>query len=219
MIELYDLVGANDLRFSPFCTRTKAVLGYKNLPYTTRTVRFTEKQKLAFSGQDRVPVIKHDDGTVVSDSWTIACDLEERQAEPKIFPALGHREACRFFNLYVDNTVHPALLPVVVNDIFAKIEPGDRHYFRQSREARFGARLEDIAAGREGFRPHLQKVLADLNATLAGQAYFFGAFSYADICLFGTFTFATRVSDEPLFDHAPGLHAWWERMQERFTVQ
>ena len=218
MIELHDLVGANDLRFSPFCSRTKAVLSYKNLPYTTETVRFTEKHKLAFSGQDRVPVIRHDDGTVVSDSWTIACDLEERQTEPRIFPGLGHKEACRFFNLYVDNTVHPALAPVVVSDIFDKIEPGDRDYFRQSRESRLGARLEDIAARRDEFRPQLQRVLADLNATLAGQEYLFGVFSYADICLFGTFTWVTRVSTEPLFDNAPDLRAWWERMQERFTV-
>ena len=218
MIELYDLVGANDLRFSPFCSRTKAVLRYKNLPYTTETVRFTEKHKLTFSGQDRVPVIRHDDGTVVSDSWAIACDLEERQTEPRIFPGLGHKEACHFFNLYVDNTVHPALAPVVVSDIFDKIEPGDRDYFRQSRESRLGTRLEDIAARRDEFRPRLQKALADLNATLAGQEYLLGGFSYADICLFGTFTWVTRVSDEPLFDNTPDLRAWWERMQERFTV-
>lgn len=218
MIELYDLVGANDLRFSPFCSRTKAVLQYKNLPYTTETIRFTEKHKLAFSGQDRVPVIKHDSDTVVSDSWAIACHLEEQHPDPKIFPGLGQKEACRFFNLYVDNTVHPALFPVVVYDIFEKIEPGDRDYFRQSRESRLGAKLEDIAAKRAEFRPQLKKVLADLNATIAGQDYFFGVFSYADICLFGTFTWVTRTSDEPLFTNAPGLQAWWERMNEQFQV-
>lgn len=218
MIELYDLVGANDLRFSPFCSRTKAVLKYKNLPYTTETVRFTEKHKLTFSGQDRVPVIKQDDGTVVSDSWAIACHLEEQQPDPKVFPGLGQKEACRFFNLYVDNTVHPALAPVIVSDIFERIEPGDRDYFRQSREARFGATLEDLAAKRDEFRPQLKKVLTDLNATIAGQDYFFGIFSYADICLFGTLTWVTRASDEPLFDNVPGLQAWWERMNEQFKV-
>jgi hypothetical protein len=35
MVELYDLVGANDLRFSPYCWRTKAVLVYRSIPYTT----------------------------------------------------------------------------------------------------------------------------------------------------------------------------------------
>jgi glutathione S-transferase len=218
MIELYDLVGANDLRFSPFCARTKAVLTHKKLDYSTTTVRFTEKPKIAFSDQDRVPVLKKDDGTIVFDSWTIACDLEEQQPEPKIFPGLGQKEACRFFNLYVDNTVHPALMPVILREVFEKIEPGDRDYFRQSREARFGATLEDIFAKQEASRPQFHKALADLNAAIAGQDYFFGVFSYSDICLFGTLTWVTRISDEPLFDNAPGLQAWWERMNAQFKI-
>ena len=118
----------------------------------------------------------------------------------------------------MDNTVHPAIAPVILNDIFEKIEPGDRDYFRQSRESRFGATLEDIFAKQEASRPQFHKALADLNATIAEQDYFFGVFSYADVCLFGTLTWVTRVSDEPLFDNAPGLHAWWERMNEQFQV-
>jgi len=108
MITLYDLVGANDRRFSPFCWRTKAVLAYKNIPYTTVPIRFSDKDKLAFSGQDRVPVITHN-GTVVYDSWTIARYLEEQQPDPKIFPGLGLKEACRFFNLYMDRA--PCIRP------------------------------------------------------------------------------------------------------------
>jgi glutathione S-transferase len=217
MIELYDLTAANDLRPSPFCWRTKAVLTYKNLPYTTVPVRFTDKDKIAFSGQDRVPVIK-DNGTVVSDSWKIAQYYEEKHPDPKIFPGLGHKEACRFFNLYVDNTVHPALFPIVVFDIFQKVDPADREYFRTSREKRLGMTLEQVAAKRGEFRPKLQEVLSQLNATIAGQDYFFGLFTYADICLFGTFKWATAVSEEPIFDSAPNLRVWWERMQEQLGI-
>ena len=35
MIEVYDLAGADSLRFSPFCSRTKAALRHKGLDYTT----------------------------------------------------------------------------------------------------------------------------------------------------------------------------------------
>jgi glutathione S-transferase len=217
MIELYDLVGAKDLRFSPFCWRSKAVLAYKNIPYTTVPIRFSDKDKLAFSGQDRVPVIKDGD-KVVYDSWTIARYLEDKQPEPRVFPGLGLKEACRFFNLYVDRTVHPACLPVIVSDIFAKIDPADRTYFRTSREARFGMTLEALAAKRAENRPKLQAVLADLDATIAGQDYFFGVLTYADLCLFGTFKFVTAVSDEPLFDSTPALRAWWGRMHERLGM-
>ena len=217
MIELYDLVGAKDLRFSPFCWRTKAVLAYKNIPYTTVPIRFSDKDKLAFSGQDRVPVIKDGD-TVVYDSWTIAGYLENKQPEPRIFPVLGLKEACRFFNLYVDRTVHPACLPVVVSDIFAKIDPADRTYFRTSREARFGVTLEAMAARRAENRPKLQAILADLEATIAGQDYFFGVLTYADFCLFGTFKWVTVVSEEPLFDSTPALQGWWRRMRDQLRL-
>ena len=217
MIEVYDLAGANSLRFSPFCSRTKAVLRYKGLDYTTLPIRFCDKDQLAFSKQDRVPVIR-DNGTVVSDSWKIAEYVEDHYPQAKLFPSPGMKEACRFFNLYIDNTLHPALFPVVVYDIFEKIEPVDRAYFRENREARLGATLEDIAARRDEFRPRLTSVLADLEAVALGHEYLFEVLTYADVCLFGSFTFAMRVSDEPLFDAAPSLARWWERMQARFEI-
>ena len=216
-MELYDLVGVNDLRFSPFCWRTKAVLAYKNIPYTTVPVRFTDKDTIAFSGQDRVPVIK-DNGTVVYDSWSIARYLEDKQPDPKLFPGLGLKEACRLFNLYVDRTVHAALVPLLVADIFAKVDPADREYFRTSREERLGMTLEAIAARQAESRPRLQAVLADLEATLFGQDYFFGLLTYADLCLFGSLKWVTVISKEPLFDSAPALRAWWERLQDRLNL-
>ncbi len=217
MIELYDLCVANDLRPSPFCWRTKAVLTYKKVPFSTAPVSFTEKDKLTFSGQDRVPVIK-DDGAVVSDSWNIAKYCEEKYPDPKIFPSLGIRESCRFFNLYVDNTVHGAMILVLVNDIFANVLPKDRDYFRADREKRFGMTMEQIAAKRDENRPRMYGVLSQLEATLAGQDYFFGVLTYADFCLFGTFKWAATVSKEPLFNNTPQLRAWWERMQKQLGL-
>ena len=217
MIEVYDLAGADSLRFSPFCSRTKAALRHKGLDYTTTPIRFCDKDKLSFSKQDRVPVIKDND-TVVSDSWKIAEYLEDHYPEARLFPGPGMKEACRFFNLYIDKTLHPALFPVVVYDIFEKIEPVDRAYFRENREARLGATLEDIAARRNDFRPRLQSVLADLEAVALGHEYLFEVLTYADFSLFGTLTWVTRVSDEPLFDAAPALAGWWERMQARFEI-
>jgi len=217
MITLYDLVGANDARFSPYCWRTKAVLTHKNLPYSTIPVCFTDKDKIAFSGQDRVPVIK-DEGTVVHDSWAIAQYLEDQQPTPPLFPGIGLKEACRFFNFYIDRTVHGALFPVVVTDIFAKIDPVDRTYFRTTREQRLGMTLETVAAQREEYRPQLHTVLADLDAAISGQDYFFGVLTYADFCLFGTLKWATIVSTEPFFASSPALQAWWERLQNRLGL-
>lgn len=217
MITVFDLAGANDIRFSPYCARTKAALQYKNLSYETVPIRFCDKDKLTFSNQDRVPVLSDAD-VPVSDSWKIAEYLEEHYPEPKLFPGLGMKEACRFFNMYLDNTLHPSLMPVIVSDIFEKIEPVDKPYFRESREARLGMKLEEIAAKRADFRPRLLQVINDLEAVALDHEYLFETFTYADLSLFGTLTFVTRMSDEPLFDHAPALAKWWDRMNDRLTI-
>src|SRR6266581_2706883 len=164
-MELYDLVGMNDLRFSPFCWRTKAALAYKKIPYTTIPVRYVDKDKIAFSGQGQVPVIK-DNGTVVYDSWAIAGYLEDKQPDPKLFPGLGLKEACRFFNLYVDRTLNPAIVRVIVPDIFTIVDPADREYFRTTREQRLGVSFAEVAARRDESRLRLHALLADLEATI-----------------------------------------------------
>jgi len=78
--------------------------------------------------------------------------------------------------------------------------------------------LEAMAAKRAEYRPKLQTVLADLDAVLSGQDHVFGLLTYADLCLFGTLKWVTAVSTEPLFDSAPGLRAWWGRMQAQLGI-
>ncbi len=107
---------------------------------------------------------------------------------------------------------------IVVNDIWANIQEKDRPYFRESREKRFSMTLEQIAAKRDENRPKMHAVLAQLEETLAGQEYFFGIQTYADLCLFGTFQWATTVSKEPFFEKTPMLRAWWERMQKQLGL-
>jgi glutathione S-transferase len=75
-----------------------------------------------------------------------------------------------------------------------------------------------MATKRPENRPKLQAVMNDLEATIAGQEYFFGVLTYADLCLFGTFKWITAVSDEPLFSSTPALQGWWGRMHERLGI-
>ncbi len=74
-ITLYDLAAADrSLRFSPHCWKTRLALHHKQLAFDTEPVCFTEKDKVAFSGQPLVPVVKDGDNTV-NDSWAIAVYL------------------------------------------------------------------------------------------------------------------------------------------------
>ena len=88
-IKLYELAGKDDRRFSPYCWRTRMALEHKGLEYETIPVRFTDKDAIAFSGQERVPVIR-DGNNVISDSWEIAEYLEsEYPTKAPLFSAGG----------------------------------------------------------------------------------------------------------------------------------
>jgi glutathione S-transferase len=81
-IKLYELAGAEDnRRVSPSCWRIRFVLGHKHLEFETVACRFTDKDVIAFPGQDKVPVLV-DGNQVVSDPWAIACDLERIHPDP-----------------------------------------------------------------------------------------------------------------------------------------
>ena len=85
-IQMYDLAGADPaLRFSPYCWRIRMALAHKELPVRCIPWRFTEKERIAFSGQGLVPVIVDGD-KVVHDSWKIAQYLEATYPDrPSLF--------------------------------------------------------------------------------------------------------------------------------------
>src|SRR3954467_864170 len=148
-IILYDLAGADpDLRFSPYCWRTRFALAHKGLPVETIPWRFTENEAIAFSGQGKVPVIR-DGSDVVFDSWRIAEHLDDRYDGPTLFGGSVGRAHARFVNAWTDAVLLGGIARFIVRDLLDIIDPKDRNYFRSSREQRFGRTLEEVQAGRE----------------------------------------------------------------------
>ena len=84
-ITLWDLAGEEeDRRFSPYCWRVKMALAHKGLKAETLPWRFTDTDKIAFSGQGLVPVLQDGD-QVVHDSWAIAEHLEGKYPAKPLF--------------------------------------------------------------------------------------------------------------------------------------
>src|SRR5689334_5236934 len=134
-ITLYDLAGADPaLRFSPYCWRARMALAHKDLPVKTIPWRLTEKDKLRFSGQARVPVIRDED-RVVSDSLVIATYLEQRYDDrPSLFGGETGFAHVRFINAWADSVMVPGIARLILRDLFDVIDPKDRAYFRENRE-------------------------------------------------------------------------------------
>lgn len=217
-LELFELRGIDDRRFSPYCWRSRLALAHKGLEAQFVGLPFSElADRLAFSSQARVPVLR-DGETVVHDSWSIACYLEERYPyRPPLFGDDAGRSLARFLNHWTDTQLHPVLLRLVVGDIFRWLDPSDRDYFKESREARLGASLESLQAERDEHLPALKRVLAPLRKTLSDQTFISGeAPAYADYIVMGSLQWARRVSDLPLLQPDDPIHAWRERMLDLF---
>jgi glutathione S-transferase len=192
-------------------------LAHKGLAVETIPWRFTEKEALAFSGQDRVPVIRDGD-RVVSDSWAIAEYLEDTYPDrPSLFGGDGGRAHARFINAWADNVMHGGIIRLIVRDLLDVVAPKDQAYFRESREARFGITLEQIQQGRESRVGEFRASLLPVRLVLGKQAWLGGAApSYADFIVFGSLQWPRCATRFELLERDDPIFAWRERMLDLF---
>lgn len=215
---LYELAGADPaLRFSPHCWKTRMALAHKGLEAERLPWRFTEKDRIAFSGQGLVPVLV-DRGRTVVDSWAIACHLEAAYPDrPALFGDAQAQALAGFVNDWADTALLPALARLLVLDIHGAVDERDRDYFRRSRETRFGAALEEIAADPPALLADLDRVLLPLRRRLKGRNFLAGETpAYADYCVFGLFMWARCVGSTEVLNAADPVFAWHQRLLDAF---
>ncbi|MBL4824971.1 MAG: glutathione S-transferase family protein [SAR324 cluster bacterium] len=211
MIKLYDLAGADEnRRFSPYCWRIRMSLAHKGLEVDCVPWRFTEKEKIAFSGQERVPVLVDGDKTV-SDSWNIAKYLETQYPDS---PSLKLENGeVLFLKFWTETVLHPGLIKLLLLDVHNSLTEKDKIYFRESREKLFGKTLEEVVNGREERLPNLQKLLTPLSLTLKQQEFLAGESpGFSDYIVFGAFQWARCISDFSLLQADDSIYEWREKM-------
>jgi glutathione S-transferase len=217
---LYDLAAADPKRrFSPYCWRVRLVIEHKGLSVETIPWRFTDKHVIAFSGQGRVPVVVDSD-TTMAGSWKIANYLEQKYPErDSLFGGAGGEALARFVESWTDAVLMPALLPLIITDIFAHLHEKDREYFRSSREQRLGMTLEQMSANRESQVDKFRTILGPFRATLKMQPFLGGETpNYGDYIAFGAFMWARSVSPFKILENDDPISAWRGRLLERFDV-
>ena len=214
---LYELSGKNDLRFSPYCWRTRMALAHKGLAATCMPVRFTEMDRVAFSGQRRVPVLV-DHGVVVAESGKIAQHLERTYPDrPSLFGGASGEALARFLDAWTGRVMFPRLVDLVLCDVLDHLEADDAEYIRESRERRLGSTLESLCERREANLPIFRASLDPMRSVLRRTPFISGeAPTYADYIVFGPFQWARMISSfRPLAGDDPVL-AWRDRMLELF---
>jgi len=217
-ITLYELAGAErDRRFSPYCWRIVMALRHKGLDFEGVPWRFTDKDKIAFAGTDKVPVLV-DGEAAIHDSPAIAEYLEKTYpGHPSLFGGPEGEALARFILDWTDLVLQPALFRLIVADIPPLLEPIDAEYFRRTREARVGTTLEEFCADRDTKLEALLQSLAPLRRTLTHQPFLSGSrAAWPDYIVFGAFQWARCVSPLKLLAEDDPIYRWRETMLDLF---
>ena len=213
----HERVGLDGRRISPFSWRVRYALAHKGIDPEVVLTRFADVGRIrALSGQDLTPIIQ-DDGHVVHDSWAIACHVEDRYPNaPSLFGGAAGRGTARLVNIWSDATLMPPLRRFLSADFLWCLDPGDRAYFRRSRETQFGATLEATAADSKRWLAAFTEASAPLERTLTEQPFLAGsAPAYVDYVVFSVFQHARIGSPNDVLPDATGraaLRGWRARM-------
>jgi glutathione S-transferase len=217
MIQLWELRGKGERRYSLFSWRTRMALRHKGLEFDSTPVAMSDKAAIAFSGGKTVPIIK-DGESVVRDSWRIAEYLEDKYAErPALFGGAIGRGVTQAFNTWVDRAVVPAMMPVIVADVHQRVDPADEQYFRRQFEGFLKCTLEEARERAPQAQERLKRVLEPLEAALKRQPFFCGAApAYADYILFSVVQWARIMSPRVIFDTSEAFYGWRERILDLY---
>src|SRR5262245_59201796 len=162
---LFELAGADDRRYSLFSWRSRLALAHKGLAVEYRGVRVSDKSAIAFSGQEKVPILV-DEGRTISDSLKIAEYLDEHYPDsPSLCGDAIGRGLTRQFNAWVDRALIPAAAPLIVCDVVRHVDAADAAHLRAQMERAFGLTLEQMRAERAGRVGGFRRLLDPVRAT------------------------------------------------------
>ncbi len=192
---------------SLFARKVEIALGEKGLAFQRVMVPFTQDQGyqpkhpevLRINPKAQVPVLIDADQELF-DSTLIFEYPEDAYPQPPLYPAgAGPRARCRTIELVADEVLLPLIRPLM-----HRSEPPLADADQQA------ARV----AAAQATEPALRRQYLHLQRLLAGQDYFCGEFSVADIGLFMALLFAQRLKG-PGFAETPELGTWFDRVKAR----
>lgn len=213
-VVLHELALDGGILSSPFCWMVRFALAHKGLEYRSAPTSFTEISSICGGGQKMVPVVE-DQGRIVADSWAIAEHLEAAYADrPSLFGGPLGRNYARFVLATFASHILRSAVKLVTGEVYKKVQPEDRDYYRDSRAQRFGMPIEDFTAAPVCERiAALRATLDPLRSVLKDQPYLSGAAPlYPDYVAAGFLLWWRAASPERVLEKDDPLMPWFERM-------
>jgi len=216
---LYQLIGKDHRHYSGPCWRVRMALAHKALDVRCVDFHHGDVEKIAFSGQTKVPVLVDGD-RVVSDSWAIACYLDDAYPDRPVLMEGPHgRALTRMINFWADTQLDQPIVRSSFLDILHNLHPdADPVAFRASRETRMGKTLEALQADHTANVAELARNLLPVRTLLLKQPWINGAApAYADYIVFGSLQFPRcLIGRRFVADDDPVLE-WFRRMTTLFN--
>ncbi len=212
MLTLYELSGKNNLRFSPPCWVVKICLIHKQINFETEPVKFSEKHKIEFSGQQLVPILKHQNG-FVCDSWKIINWLDENYNKKKFFLNFSSRNFSNFLYLWTSRQLLPILFKIIAHEIPNVLEGDDLDYFIRTRENRINGPItkftpkisENIKKFRKLISP-IRKII-EIDGFISGKQP-----GVEDYIFFGNFRWVYSCSSCDLLEINDPIYTWYKNI-------
>ena len=213
-IILYELCGKNDIRFSPPCWNVKLCLIHNNIEFDTIPIRFTEKNKISFSSQSLVPIIKYND-EIISDSWSIFVWLNDKIKEIKLISNEQTRIFSHFLYFWTSKSLLPLIFKLIANDIPQILDEEDKEYFVRTREDRINKPLKSLLTDKEKSKKQLFQSLITFEKILSNNRFLNGNnLGLPDFIFFGNFMWAEKCSSEDLFENLPSIKKWYLNLKK-----
>ncbi|KAI8883924.1 hypothetical protein K501DRAFT_323250, partial [Backusella circina FSU 941] len=229
-IKFYDLeLNTPQLVWSPNTCKTRFALNYKNIPYETEWVDFSNLHRVVANATQNgkrptVPIIEDftNNNKVIQESWAIALYLEENfPGTPSLFH--GNVGAHKFFHNYATTQVLPIIFKFCVLHIQKNCGPQPvQDWFRKDREKFFKKTLEDFVGDENSLVIPFKNALKPIHTVLAEYPFVTGQKAgWADLVLASYFTMLNAIRPE-LFESivlngfGPSdstFRNWWTRME------
>jgi len=222
---LYDLPSKQGTAWSLNPWKTRMILNYKGIPYTTQWVEYPDlaptlaslglppnpRDGPGYFADYSSPAIRYADGRHAMDSWPIAHELEKQYPAPSLHLDDGIVAQVRDLTAVFAAPLRAHMIPRVPLLLPAR----SAAYFHETREAAFGKALEDVAreageANWEQARPPAE-AMGDLLRRHGGPFFLGTTVSYADLIFVSALHFFKRV-DEAMFERVLALDPAFEKV-------
>ncbi|MDG1981363.1 MAG: glutathione S-transferase N-terminal domain-containing protein [Alphaproteobacteria bacterium] len=219
MITLYELAGKNDLRFSPPCWNVKLCLLYKNIDFETVAIGFSEKNKILFSNQQLVPVLKHQDGHI-SDSWNIINWLDENYENPKLFVNEASKNFSHFLYLWTSRQILPILFKIIAHEIPNILEGDDLNHYIITREERIKGPITKFVPVISDSIKKFRSLINPMRSLIKKNGFVSGSNpGIEDFIFFGNFKWVYTCSSCNLLDKEDEVFQWYKKINQIFNIE